>query len=248
MARVMAATDTRRRRFALRRLRRLAGRREAHALVWLLALFVAFSVLLVAVRGEWLPGVDLAATLALQRHRSATLDAVAVCFTYLGGGAVLFPVGCAAAAWLWNGGRRRTALLVLLSLSGHLLNFGIKLIAHRPRPDAGHVAVLMPADGTSFPSGHAQATVTAYGFLAVLCWVLLPPGRVRRLAVLLPWLLTALIGLSRVYVGGHWLSDVLGGWVCGLFFLAMLVEAHRLYAGAEIARVANDGGLPKGTQ
>lgn len=218
----------------------VARRREAHAIGALFVLLVAFFVLLLAIREEELTGFDRHMTLALQNFRAPWLDSLAQFLTFLGGGSVLVPLGAVAAGVLVVAGRKRAALLVGLSLLGHPMNLALKLLARRPRPSAegDTVAVLMDATGTSFPSGHAMATVIFFGFLAYLVWVLVRPGRVRLGGVLSLALLTISIGISRIYVGGHWFSDVVGGWVCGLFFLLVLAEGYRLLApGKELAPV-----------
>src|SRR5437762_635231 len=84
-------------------------------------------------------------------------------------------------------------------------------VVGRPRPSHDLVDVLLPALGLSFPSGHAMAAVMFYGFFALMAWVH-HPQRKRRLFFVTAFVLIAVcISLSRIYVGAHWLSDVLGG-------------------------------------
>ncbi len=127
-----------------------------------------------------------------------------------------------------------TAIMCARTPLGILLNVALKEIVERPRPTAERVQVLTDTWGTSFPSGHAMASAILYGFLATMAWVFIR-GRKRRATATLALVLTAvLVGLSRVYLGAHWLSDVVGGWAAGLFCMLVLVEIHKRWAKAEL--------------
>jgi undecaprenyl-diphosphatase len=89
-----------------------------------------------------------------------------------------------------------------------------------------------------------MGAVLFYGFLAYLAYVLIPDRRRRLMAVALLAPLPILIGVSRIYVGGHWFSDVIGGWIVGLFFLVGFAEAYRLLAGREVAPPATTTPAP----
>jgi undecaprenyl-diphosphatase len=224
---------------AHRRLRQLvvglAARRELRAIVVLGLLLGAFFLLLLAIRGDELQRADLGITRALQSTRSAPLDAVAAALTLAGGAAVIVPAGLLTAAAFLVTRRPWAALLCAVTLTGHPLNLALKLLARRPRPvESEWVDVLLPATGTSFPSGHAMASVMFYGFLALMAWILVRRPRRRRwwTGSLIAW--TLLIGLSRVYVGGHWFSDVVGGWVVGVFFLLIAAELYRIVGAREL--------------
>ena len=112
-----------------------------------------------------------------------------------------------------------------------LLAFGvnpvIKELVARPRPTDDLVLVWHRYDGMSFPSGHAYSAMVLFGLLYYLAPVIFPwrkyVGRVRVVFVLM----IALIGLSRVYLGVHWPSDVLGGFLVGAIVLSMLIHLHR---------------------
>ena len=144
--------------------------------------------------------------------RAGWLDDLARVVTWLGSGWVVFPVAALAAIALGIG-RRWTELGVLLAGIAVIavMPDAIKHWTERPRPAGG----LTSADGFAFPSGHA-AHATLYTWLAVtLAWRIRPAITWRTGAVVAGIVVTALIGLSRVYLRVHWLSDVWGGWALG---------------------------------
>jgi membrane-associated phospholipid phosphatase len=82
------------------------------------------------------------------------------------------------------------------------------------------------AGGHSFPSGHTLFYVTFFGFLAYLAYAQLKPGRIRIVVLSLTGLLIVLIGPSRIWMGQHWVSDVLASYALGLTYLVFLIEIY----------------------
>lgn len=123
---------------------------------------------------------------------------------------VLF-VTCAVAAYLALTERRRIALYVLGAVGGgELFSTVLKLFYHRPRPDL--VPHGMEVFTASFPSGHAMMSAIAYLTLAILLARVNRNRRVKVLVLVLGVSVTLLVGMSRIYLGVHWPSDVLAGW------------------------------------
>lgn len=134
--------------------------------------------------------------------------------TALGGTVVITIVTLGAAGFLLLSGKRGAALFVLVSIVGAtLLSFSIKAGIERPRPDLfPHGA---PVYTASFPSGHATGAAATYLTLGALLARFQAHRRLKIYLLSLAVILTLLIGLSRLYLGVHWPSDVLAGWTLG---------------------------------
>jgi undecaprenyl-diphosphatase len=133
--------------------------------------------------------------------------------TGLGGHTVLSLVTLAAVAYLLLARKRHAAVLVVAAVGGGMLiSTLLKLGFDRPRPDL--VPHGMRVYTASFPSGHAMLSAVTYLTLGALLARVQPRRRIKAFLLGLAILLTVLIGMSRVYLGVHWPSDVLAGW-CG---------------------------------
>ena len=126
-------------------------------------------------------------------------------------------------------GRRRAALLIILATAGDLVNQGMKLAFERPRPAATEVMVLQRAGGYSFPSGHVVHYVVLFGAVVYIALAALasegrPPVRAAWAALAAVCLGLILgVGPSRIYLGAHWASDVVAGYLFGAAWLLAAV-------------------------
>ena len=139
-------------------------------------------------------------------------------------------VGLAAAYW-WSRRRRRlTAYLAVTTLLGGAVDTVVKVVVDRPRPDLDDPVA--HAFGKSFPSGHAMTSTVCYGVL-LLAFLPLLPRRSRPFAMAGATLLVVAIGVSRLALGVHYLTDVLGGFVLGLAWLAAATAAFSVWRTEE---------------
>ncbi|WP_224247494.1 phosphatase PAP2 family protein [Hyalangium gracile] len=135
--------------------------------------------------------------------------------TALGGGTVLTLVTLAVCGFLVLVRRFRSLLLVVgATVSGALLNSVLKGFFARPRPTV--VPHLVEADAPSFPSGHAMLSAIVYLTLGALLTQLTDRQWLKVYVLGVSLALTFLVGLTRVFLGVHYLTDVLGGWMAGL--------------------------------
>ena len=144
----------------------------------------------------------------------AWLEHALLDITALGGYVILSMLVIGVAIYLIAAGKRGTALLVVGAVgSGTLLSETLKLGFARPRPDL--VAHLAEVQSASFPSGHAMISAIAYLTLGVLLTRAHKQRRTKIIIMSYAILLTLMIGLSRIYLGVHWPTDVLAGWALG---------------------------------
>ena len=125
------------------------------------------------------------------------------------------------------------AAFLLMSLGSiWLLTNAIKFAVGRARPAPDLVEVYAHSATRSFPSGHVTTYMALYGFLFYLVHTLMRPSPLRSALLTLLGALIALVGLSRVYLGAHWASDVFAGYCLGFFWLALTIYFYRRRKGA----------------
>ncbi|MGV8920595.1 MAG: phosphatase PAP2 family protein [Pseudomonas sp.] len=183
------------------------------------AAWLFFGILEDVVTGDPLLLADSAIYHALQDLRTAPGDAVIIAITELGDTTVV--VAVTIVVWLWLTWKRAwsTAAYWLIAIAGaSVLNTVIKVALHRARPGE---LLYSGWSAFSFPSGHSTVNLVLYGFLAFL--IARETRPVWRLVVALgAATLIFLIAFSRLYLGAHWFSDVLGGLAFGSAWLALL--------------------------
>jgi undecaprenyl-diphosphatase len=184
------------------------------------------------------PPLEVAVTNALQRKRSGLLHGAMWVFSTITGSATLLNVLDAplAAVVLWKRGLRLEALMTVgISWSSATVRTVIKWLVDRPRPHLLLVHISHHKHTKSFPSGHVTSAVDFWGWLLALA---LQPGSRwwQKALISLAALCLAMVGPSRVYLGDHWATDVLGGylfgagWLClSLQFYLLLREKKRFY-------------------
>lgn len=142
------------------------------------------------------------------------LEKFAVDLTSLGGHSVLTVLVVIVTAYLLLAGKRVTAALLVSSAVGAaLVSQFTKLLVGRARPDV--VEHLVDVSTYSFPSGHALLSASIYLTLGALLARQFAQAALRRYFIAVAASITVLIGLSRIYLGVHWPSDVLAGWLVG---------------------------------
>lgn len=139
-------------------------------------------------------------------------------FTFLGTHTFLIPANLALVAWFLFIKKHRwySISVPVVALSSLLLMFFLKMIFHRDRP---LTPLLQAAQGYSFPSGHATMSITFYGLIIFLVWKNVTNVLLKWTLTILLGLLIIFIGVSRVYLRVHYVSDVLAGFCVGLMWL-----------------------------
>jgi undecaprenyl-diphosphatase len=207
-----------------------------------------FGVLLVAVRVQWVPleSVDRGVAADLNRAVAArhALVSVLTIVTLLGSHAVLgWLVGLSALVLVVRQRFQLAGYLLVTGAGALILDPTLKIAAGRLRPVvADPVAV---GGGNSFPSGHALVSVIGYGAL-LLVFAPAVPRRVRRAVTIALGAVVVLVGFSRLALGVHYVSDVLGAWCLGIAWLVATAYAYELWRRGTGKRVT--GPLAEGLE
>ncbi len=204
---------------------------EARGLAVLLVLLALASAVLGTLAGGWLVGIDLYVLSALQELRTPLADRILVAVTGLGDASLLLALLAAGCVFLAVRRRHHAALHWLAAgLSALALTHLLKRVVAAPRP----LELVHGLAADSFPSGHTSLSLAVFGFLAVLIARELPLRR-RWVPYLGATLLVIPIAFSRLYLGAHWFSDVLGGIAVGLACVALFGIAYRRHPERPVA-------------
>ena len=158
---------------------------------------------------------------------NAFADAVLKAVSFTGKPIFLIPLVGIPALWLWRrGARKLVVFLLVVSLGGSAVDTVVKIAVGRPRPKFDQP--IATAFGNSFPSGHSMASLICYGAL-LLVFLPLIPQRWRLAAIVGTAFWVLAIGFSRLALGVHFLSDVLGGYALGAAWLIGSVAAFEVW-------------------
>jgi undecaprenyl-diphosphatase len=199
-----------------------AGRRPL--LVGLAVLFVVLAVSAFVDGGALLLRWDEPIQRAVESHRESVADAVFRRISFLGSTRVVFGLGALLAVAAWRRCRAVGVVVVVAMLLRPLVEFVVKAVVGRDRPDLDR---LVPGNGPSFPSGHVLAAVALWGLVPLVMTLYTRRRAVWWVAVWTSMALIVAIGASRTYLGVHWFTDVLGGMILGTFFLLGAERLHR---------------------
>ncbi|WP_354242414.1 phosphatase PAP2 family protein [Arthrobacter sp. UYEF20] len=166
----------------------------------------------------------------MERLRSPGLDSFVTGFTNIGGGIGMPILASILTAWLiWASRTWRPLILIggAAAVSVTATTLGKKLIG-RNRPD--HADAVPPyEDSPSFPSGHTLNTTVVIGLVVYLACLEVQRAIARVGLITAGVIFIVAMGMSRVYLGHHWMTDVIIGWVLGLGWVGIVILAHRLF-------------------
>ena len=177
--------------------------------LWLVAGFAAVSI---AVTVGWTAPLDQAVVMSVAGHRTGLLNNLAINLTALGSAPVVTLIALFVTLYALAAGRRRIVLALLWTPFSFLLDDVLKLLFQHPRPTEAVIAI---PDSYSFPSGHAVAASALYITLALIAGQGERRQRPRRVLVWTGVTVAVLVAWSRVYLGVHYFSDVVGGLLIG---------------------------------
>jgi membrane-associated phospholipid phosphatase len=213
---------------------------KPYAALWLTMIIGGSLVIALALLGaevysdvvdeEGLAGLDIPALEYSQSLRNPEVDAFATGFTNVGGGIGMPILASILTAWLTflNRTWRPIVLVGGAALVSTLATTWGKRLVGRTRPD--HSEAVPPFETSpSFPSGHTLNTTVVIGVLIYLMCLQFQVLWARIAAITVGTLFIVAMGLSRVFLGHHWMTDVMAGWFLGLAWVGIVILAHRLF-------------------
>ena len=171
---------------------------------------------------------DSAIMNSVMAFRSEWFTKALIFFTYLGNWQVI--AGLAVIAIVILGFLRKKKemiFLITILISGVIIRTLAKLLFHRQRPDASFSLIL--ENGYAFPSGHAVMSVIFYGAIAYFIYKLCKRTWQKLILLFTFFIFIFLIGFSRIYLGAHWASDVVAGWLIGFSILVFFLLIFKKY-------------------
>ncbi|WP_131538848.1 phosphatase PAP2 family protein [Pedobacter nototheniae] len=194
-------------------------KRNALVAIFIL-LVIAFIALSIFVAHHPILKFDIDVSLLIQKYHSEALDKIMLAISIFG--EIPFSLICVliVAAIFYFKNYKREALYIALVMFSGLIILGIKRIINRPRPTGFNVRLVEVFRFQSYPSGHVLSYVLFFGFLIILMNTLKDIPKVTRLVLTyISAFLIISISISRIYLGAHWFTDTLGGFLLGLICL-----------------------------
>ncbi len=191
--------------------------------LWLLSGIVMISV--IARKTQLFPG-DIAITRELQRRQNPWVRRFFYAISEIGFPKWSIPLTIGSAGIFWALRFRLEAIFVLLTSTSTILNTLVKGLIKRPRPTKELVTVVRVINEPSFPSGHVMYFVNFYGLLIYLLATNWRSSKLRDTLIAIMTGLISLVGPSRVYLGAHWPSDVMAGYVYGGLWFSGLMALY----------------------
>ena len=189
---------------------------------------IGFGLIAVFVGNAKIQNFDDTIISVVQGIETPQLTTIMKFFTMIGNGIpiAIITIVVMIILYIFLGHRKELIFLVCVVIGSALLNTSLKLIFKRARPDINRIA---EAHGYSFPSGHSMAAFTLYGVLAFLVWKHVPTAVGRVTIIILSSLFIAFIGISRIYLGVHYPSDILGGYLMSACWLTVSIWLYQRY-------------------
>ena len=205
--------------------RRAVSRGAIFLAFYLWILSGAIMVSWIARHTEFFPG-DRTITRNLQKYRNPWLRRFMIGISEIGFPKLGIPFTLSIAGIFYALRFRLEALFVLLSSSSTILNWIVKRLIKRPRPTSDLVTVARVINDPGFPSGHVMHYINLFGLLNYFLATNWRSGRLRNVLLTISTSLIALVGPSRVYLGAHWPSDVMAGYVYGGLWFGGLMTVY----------------------
>lgn len=196
---------------------------------------VGFSVISLLISDQKIVHFDSSVISAIQGLETPSLTSIMKFFTFIGSSKAVIVISLVLMVFLYIVLHHRLELILftVAVVGSAILNDVLKNLFQRLRPNLHR---LIEISGYSFPSGHAMTAFTVYGIVAFLLWRHLDSKRNRSILVLFSVFMILMIGISRIYLGVHYPSDIIGGYFVSAFWLTNLIWFFQYYQERRLKR------------
>ncbi len=195
---------------------------KLYFLIFLL-LLASFIILTGLIAQHPIPNIDIQISELLQKHHSEFADKLMLTISLFGELPWSLLLVVLVSAIFFTLKLRRESYYILCILLTGLVILGVKNIVNRPRPSADYVRLVEINRFQSFPSGHVMSYIVFFGFMIILMKTIKNVNqKLRNFINFFSIVLIITIPFSRIYLGAHWFTDILGGFLLGLMYLMPL--------------------------
>lgn len=196
--------------------------------IYSLILLTCFILLAVFVGNNPINGFDISISHFVQQYHHPSLNKVMIFISAFGKVSIAFLCMVVTALLFYIFKYKREALFVMaISFTG-IITFTLKRLLSRTRPTEEHVTLIESYKNHSFPSGHTLSYVVFFGFLIFLMQNLKSiPSYLRNTISIISYFMFIFGPISRIYLGAHWFTDILGGFLIGLLYLLLLNHFYK---------------------
>jgi len=202
-----------------------------HLLAFYALVILSIIGLIIFVENHPISHFDLNMTQEIQEQRAWDIT-LPMKFISVFGDALVAPLSIIIASlFFFIVRRRREAYFTLAVILPDLFNMVIKIFIHRPRPTLENAKIFLSFNQSSFPSGHVVHYVVFFGFLLTVMIVDKNISLVWKIFVgFISAFLIITVSISRIYLGAHWATDVIGGYLFGFIYLGILLKYYFKYS------------------
>ncbi|PFH88440.1 phosphatase PAP2 family protein [Bacillus sp. AFS088145] len=203
-------------------------------LISLLSLF-GFGLMALLVSNHSIYHFDSTVINFIQGLESPVITSLMKIITFLGSSVFIILLSISILYFLYKVLNHRSELILFIAalIGSNILCVLLKLFFHRARPDLHR---LIEISGYSFPSGHATNAMTVYGILTFILWRNISTKSGRSLLIITSLIMILLIGISRIYLGVHFPSDVIAGYFTGGFWISTAIWYYQRYKEKQYER------------
>ncbi|MDP4164219.1 MAG: phosphatase PAP2 family protein [Bacillota bacterium] len=189
---------------------------------------IGFTIVVIFINDKKIIDFDSDIISIVQGWENPLLTSIMKFFTFIGGAPFVIGLSIVLVVFLYKVLKHRLELILFIAAvaGSAVINQVLKQVFHRVRPDLHRLIDIV---GYSFPSGHAMNAFTVYGILTFLLWRHISKKWERTLLILFSIFFIFAIGISRIYLGVHFPSDIIGGYFASAFWLATIIWFFQYY-------------------